>query len=965
VIAVDRPQPTNARELNEMNHTTHASTLYVRAGLVVAVLLFALASAFATPARAEFGIAPGTFAIDNLRSDGIAEETQAAGHPASSVSAFDLNLVEDRPDEYLRDVEVTLPPGFVGNPLAAPRCSRSDFDELIGSFGGPDDAACPPGSQIGVGYIDFAVDFAFGQPPTVGQMTVPIYNVQPRPGTVADLGMSVATVPVHLEVVVSKSGDHELKVIGKKISQGMPVTAQKLVLWGNPSDPAHDTERACGRGFLFLPAPACPVGSPPAPFLTNPTSCSGPLTSHVRLDSWSEPGDWKEFSYATASGLTGCESVPFEPDLKARPTTRRANSPTGLDVTVSLPQDENVGGLATAHLKDAVVTLPEGMAISPSAADGLGDCGPDQIGLVSTSPVRFDGEPARCPDSSKIGSALIEAPAIDHPLEGAIYLGRQDNPGRDGVENPFDSLLSLYVVIDDAESGIQLKLPAEVSLDERTGRIATRFMRNPQLPFSEFELRFSDGPGAALVSPPTCGSYATSAAFDSWSGRRVELSDSFVIDRGPGGGECAAGSFAPTLSAGLVSPVAASSSPFLLSLARGDGDQAISSLEVDLPTGLSAKLAGVPYCADASLAAISSSPSSGFRELGGSACPAASQVGVATVGAGAGLSPFYVKTGKAYLAGPYKGAPLSLAVVVPAVAGPFDLGSVVVRNRIVVDPDDAQVHLVSDPLPQILSGIPLQLRDIRVSADRPGFMQAPTNCAPKSVGAVVRGAGGATARLSNRFQVGECASLAFKPSLKLSVSGPTHRSAHPRLKAVLTMPRGGANIARAQVTLPKTEILAQEHIRTICTRVQYNAGKGGGAACPPASVYGKAKAWSPLLDKPLQGPVFLRSSSNKLPDLVASLDGQIHVDLVGRIDAVNARIRNTFEGVPDAPVSKFVLEMQGGKKGLLVNNTELCKTVPRATVAFDGQNGKIADSSPVMRADCGKKAKKRSGAKKR
>jgi hypothetical protein len=325
------------------------------------------------------------------------------------------------------------------------------------------------------------------------------------------------------------------------------------------------------------------------------------------------------------------------------------------------------------------------------------------------------------------------------------------------------------------------------------------------------------------------------------------------------------------------------------------------------------------------------------------------------VGAGAGPTPYYTQ-GRAYLAGPYKGAPLSLAIVTPATAGPYDLGTVMVRTALYVDPETTRIHAVSDPIPQILQGIPLDVRSIALKMSRPSFTLNPTSCDPMAVTGSATSPFGSSASLSNPFQVGGCSSLAFKPKLSLKLSGGTKRSQNPALKAVLRMPAGGANIAKASVALPHSEFLDQAHIKTICTRVQFAA-----AQCPPGSVYGKATAISPLLGQPLSGPVYLRSSSNPLPDLVADLNGQIHVVLVGRIDSIKGGIRNSFEAVPDAPVSKFVLEMQGGKKGLLENSTNLCKSVNKATVLFVGLNGKTAVSKPALQVKCPKGKKKGKG----
>jgi hypothetical protein len=491
--------------------------------------------------------------------------------------------------------------------------------------------------------------------------------------------------------------------------------------------------------------------------------------------------------------------------------------------------------------------------------------------------------------------------------------------------------------------GFYLKLPGKVELDPDTGQIVATFPDTPQLPFERLQLELKSGPRAPMSTPSACGTYAIQTEITPWSGSApVTSRANFTIDQ-----NCDTGGFKPGLAAGVANPVAGDFSPFTLQVTRKPGEQNISRIDTTLPEGLLGKLAGVPLCGEAQAAT--------------GECSTASQVGSFIVGGGSGPDPFYIpQPGRPptaiYLSGPYKGAPYSLVFKVPAQAGPFDLGNVVVRNALNIDPITTQVTAKSDPLPQYLEGIPVAYRDIRVQMDRPGFVINPTDCRATRVATSIASIAGAVATPSSRFQVGECAELGFAPKLALSLIGPTHRSAYPKLRAVLTARRGDANIGRAAVTLPKTEFLENAHIQTICTKVQFAAN-----ACPAKSIYGFAKAWSPLIDKPVEGPVYLRSSNHELPDLVASLKGQIDVDLAGRIDSVDARIRNTFDFVPDAPVSKFVLTMQGGKKGLLVNNTELCKAKPRASVELEGQNGKSMVASPLVKADCGKarKGKKR------
>ncbi|HEX6205113.1 MAG TPA: hypothetical protein VFZ29_04835 [Solirubrobacterales bacterium] len=679
-----------------------------------------------------------------------------------------------------------------------------------------------------------------------------------------------------------------------------------------------------------------------------PTSCPPPgvgLPFTAMVDSWQTPGVFDEASFVThlppqypappsewgpAQGTTGCDAVPFDPSIDVRPGSSAAGEPTGLHFEVSFPE----GGLltregrATSHLRDISVTMPEGLTISPAGAAGLGSCTDAEFGEGT------DRE-AACPEASRVGTVEAVTPVLSRPLNGELYVAAQQ-----GQDPESGSMYRLFMTLNG--SGVEVKLTGHVRADAKTGRLTVSFEDNPQLPVSTVAVDLKAGPRALLVNPPQCGEKTVTATLLGWSGRTVERSSTFSVD-----GDCdGASRFTPSLEAGTENPVAGASSPFLLRLSGLEGQPNVSAIEATLPEGLLAKLKGIPYCPEAQAA--------------GGECPAASQVGTATVGAGSGSNPIYVpQPGKAptaiYLAGPYKGAPLSIVVKVPAQAGPFDLGTVAVRNALHIDPSTAQVTAKSDPLPQIIAGVPISYRDIRVEMDRPDFILNPTSCEPMAVTSSIASVAGLTANPSSRFQAADCADLGFKPKLSLRFSGaPPRRGGYPKLTATLTMPEGGANIGKAVVTMPETEFLENAHIRTVCTRVQYAANQ-----CPKGSVYGYAKAWTPLLDEPLQGPVYLRSSSNTLPDLVASLDGQIHIDLAGRIDSVDARLRSTFWAVPDAPVSKFQLTMQGGRKGLLVNNTNLCATTPRADARFTAQNGKVANGSPKVKVTgCGKKQRK-------
>ncbi|HTF07473.1 MAG TPA: hypothetical protein VK659_04790, partial [Asanoa sp.] len=652
--------------------------------------------------------------------------------------------------------------------------------------------------------------------------------------------------------------------------------------------------------------------------------------------------------------MTGCNGIEFDPSLEARPTTNAADSPTGLHVDLNVPQNEDELGRRVADLRDVKVTLPPGLVINPAGANGLESCSAADFDLHGPGA-------GHCPDASKVGTAEVDTPLMNHTLPGAVYIAKP-------YDNPFNSLLAIYVEVNDPISGVIIKLPGRVEPDPNTGQLTTSFDENPQLPFSHFRLDFFKGAKAPLRTSPVCGTYQTKSVLTPWSapesGPPAQWTDSFPISQSPAGG-CPGSADTvpnkPVFEAGTASPLAGAYSPFVVHLRREDGTQEFQSLTVSPPPGLLAKLAGTDYCPEANLGAAASRP--GSDEAASPSCPPSSEVGTVNVGAGAGPSPYYVQ-GHAYLAGPYKGAPLSLAVVTPAAAGPYDLGTVVVRVALLVDPETTKITAVSDPLPHILKGIPLDIRSIALQLGKPEFTLNPTSCNPAALTAQLGSTLGNVAQLSNPFQVGNCTNLGFKPKLSTRIFGPTMRSGNPRLQAVLTMPAGGANIGKAVVTLPHSEFLDQSHIRTICTRVQYAANN-----CPSAAIYGFAKAWSPLLAQPLEGPVYLRSSNHNLPDLVASLNGQIHVDLVGRIDSKNGGIRTSFETVPDAPVSKFQLTMQGGKKGLLENSTDVCSGKHTSVAQFDAQSGATEGLRPqLINPKCkGKKpaGRKRSAGKKK
>jgi hypothetical protein len=628
-------------------------------------------------------------------------------------------------------------------------------------------------------------------------------------------------------------------------------------------------------------------------------------------------------------------------------------------------ENDEAKGIATPPVKKVVTTFPEGMTLSPSAAQGLNTCSAAQISLGTNKPVT-------CPDNSQYGKLTLHTPIlpVDNQPEGFIYVAKQG-------DNPFHGFIALYLVIQEPDRGILVKVPGRLDLDPNTGQLTTTFDDLPQLPVSDMQLTFKGGVRAGLVNPTTCGTKTIRAEFFSWHDPTTPhvVNNNYEITQKPDGSPCvpslADRQFKPQMNAGTLSPSAGRYSPFAFRITRTDDDQEFSQLGVTLPQGLAAKFAGVGTCSEAGIAqALSRETTAGAaaQEQSDPSCPANSEIGSTIVGAGVGVPLTWVP-GKVYLAGPYKGAPLSMVVISPAKVGPYDLGVITVRTALKVDPVTAQATAVSDPFPQIFQGIPVRVRDIRLNVDRPNFTLNPTSCAPKQITAHVTGTGGdlpSTADdtgvdLAERFQAADCASLPFKPKLSFRLFGGTHRGAHPKFTATLKARPGDANIGGASVALPHSEFLDQAHIKTVCTRVQFAADQ-----CPAGSVYGFAKAITPLFDEPLQGPVYLRSSSHQLPDLVASLEGPasrpVKVELSGRIDSINGGIRNTFDVVPDAPVTEFTLTMQGGKKGLLQNSTDICAKAYRATAKFTGQNGKRITLRPKMQSACAKaKKQKRRG----
>lgn len=881
--------------------------------------------------------------------------TQAGSHPDQLTLniAFPTEHAEEGPTrsaDHVRDVITDLPQGLVINPTATPvRCTEVEFLSGAGSEPG-----CPDASEIGIVTVMTEVT---GPAFVISHL----YNMVPPPGAPAEVAFNALEsvgIFIHLAGHLRSDGDYGISADANDIlaSTNNPLLSAHVQLWGDPSSNSHNQIR--GECRLAIDG-SCPVTPQRKPLLTMPSACTGPMTFAAHADSWEQPGVFHQSSVQGADlagspvAVSGCSLLAFEPTLTLQPDTETASSPTGVNVDLHVPQNEDKEELATSNVKDATVTLPEGLAVNPASADGLEACSEDRIGFIhedSEPGIHFTDAPDNCPDAAKIGLVEVNTPLLDHPIHGAVYVATPH-------ENPFGSLLAIYISINDPADGIYAKFAGHVEANPQSGQLITTLTDNPELPVEDFKLEFFGGARAALHTPAACGSFVTEGVLMPWDGNpAVHTTNSFKVTGGANGGRCTSTEAerpnSPGFEAGTKTPFAAGYSPFIMNLSRADGQQLLKGIDLTLPPGLTGKLAGIAQCSDSAIAAAGAK--TGREELANPSCPAGSQVGEVTVGAGVGSQPYYTK-GKIYLAGPYEGAPLSFVIITPAVAGPYDLGDVVVRAAGHIDPVTTQITVHSDPLPTILEGIPLEIRDVRVDMNRPQFTLNPTNCERMTLTATETSAIGSTTVLSNPFQVGGCKGLEFAPKLALRLKGRIRRTSHPRLVATLTAKEGEANISRAQVKLPHAVFLDQSHIRTVCTRPQFAAGQ-----CPAGSVYGRAEAKSPLLGYALSGSVYLRSSSHKLPDLIAVLRGPasqpIEIDLDGKTDSVKGALRNTFEAVPDAPVSSFRLELFGGKRGLIEMSGGFCQS-RKATVKLNGQNGAVYDTEPVVGAKCPKKPK--------
>jgi hypothetical protein len=920
-----------------------------------------------------FGVSEYALAAEE---EGGTTDRQAGSHPFQLTTTLALNQAISYskhrgelpvPAELPKDLRFNLPPGLIGNPTPFPQCTIKDFETKVNTNTGQD--GCGAQTALGVARITISEQRFIG----LETFVAPLFNLEPARGEPARFGFFAHGNPVILDTSVRTGGDYGVTVSVPNIIQTVGFMKSEVTFWGVPGDSRHDNARGWGCIFegLGWPANQRPACNPsesrnPPPLLSLPTSCLGPLQSTVEADSWRERGTVLFTQLGEAiPALGGCNRLPFSSSISVAPDSQAGSTATGLTVGIHVPQEEalNASGLAPAQVKDTKVVLPAGVALNPAAADGLQACGdiPEPGRPEGQFGLHEDANSA-CPEASKVGTVEIKTPLLPNPLVGAAYLAAQ-------AQNPFGSLVALYIEVEDPISGSLVKLAGEVKPDPVTGQLVSTFANTPQLPFEDFKLHFFGGSRAPLATPALCGSYSTTASIAPWSGNEaVDSSSTFQITSAPNGGPCSNPlPFSPSLTAGSTNIQAGAFTPFTTTMSREDGQQSLQGIQLHMPPGLSGLLTGVKLCDEA--------------QGNAGTCGPESEIGETIVSVGVGGTPFSVKGGRVYITGPYEGAPFGLSIVNPAKAGPYDLENtpenhpacdcVVVRAKIAVDRVTAALTITTDntgpyKIPTIIGGIPLQIQHVNVAITRPGFTFNPTNCSPMAITGSVQSTQGASSELSVPFQVTNCATLAFKPGFKVSTSGKTSRAKGASLSVKLTYPKAPfgsqANIKSVKVDLPKQ---LPSNLKTLQKACPHQTFEANPASCPVESRVGTAKATTPLLPVPLTGPAYFVSYGGaKFPELVVVLSGYgVTLDLHGEtfINEHTNVTSSTFHTVPDAPVGTFELTLPQGKYSALAAPAPLCGKKLAMPTRFTAQNGAVIKrSTPISVTGCARhKAKKK------
>jgi hypothetical protein len=955
----------------------------------------------AVAANPSFGLESFAFSVTNQNGT---PDVQAGSHPYAATNTFVLKgpgpsatSEEFTSPGSLKGVKLEIPAGFVGDPNATPHCAYQTFIKNH----------CPTETAIGI--TETVITKIKHSGDKVFNTHDPLYNLVPPTGVAAEFGFTVVDdTPVFLDFSVRTGKDYGLTTTVSNINQAVAVLAFKVTVWGVPAAPVHNDLRGRCMGEVLtslengletsetgftqsefenegtivtreylnehnedshgeiISEGECPTQTPVVPLLTNPTSCGEPRTARFSVDSWEEPNVFSSMTDAMPE-ISGCEKLDFSPTVSVTPDGTAGSTPTGLNIGLHVPEEslvQNPAGLGEADVRDTTLTLPAGVQLSPSASDGLQACSDEQIGFTGVNPVsgtdEFTPDAPTCPDASKVANVKIKTPVLENELNGAVYLAAPQNfPG--ALENPFGSLVALYLVAEDPVSGVLIKLPGKVTPDPVTGQLTSTFENTPALPFTDLKLEFFGTDRAPLTTPGSCGNYKTEAVFTPWSGQPpVTPATSFNITTGPNGSPCSNPlPFAPTLESGTTNIDAGAFSTLDTTFSKEDGQQNLSSIELHYPNGISGLLDGVKLCPEA--------------QANAGTCGPESEIGETTISVGLGSDPFSVTGGKIYITEKYDGASFGLSIVNPAKAGPFVLQEgrpVIVRAKVEVNPITAALTVVTDPpgsahsIPTIIDGIPLQVKHVNATINRPGFTFNPTNCTPSQVTGVVHSAEGASSPVSVPFQVTNCGSLKFEPKFAVSTSGKTSRQNGASLHVNLSYPPGAigkdANIGKIKVDLPKQLPSRLTTLQKACTNAQFEANPAG---CPVDSRVGQAKAITPLIPVPLEGPAYFVSHGGaKFPELIMVLQGYgVTLDVHGETFINKAGITSsTFNTIPDAPVGSFELTLPEGPDSALAANGNLCKSTLKMPTAFVAQDGaEIHETTPVTATGCPKKAVKK------
>jgi hypothetical protein len=921
-------------------------------------------------AAAAFGVEEYLFENEN---EGGRFDTQAGSHPFQQTTnlAFNQGTPEGANTVYLasppalpKDIHFRWPAGLIGNTTAIPQCTEVEFSKELEGGGN----TCPADTAIGIASVSFVLPHL-----GLGLRTevVPVFNLVPGRGEPARIGFEIEHSTVLINPSVRTGRDYGITVNVENISQLVVLVSSRVTVWGVPGDPAHDGERGWGcveEGAFVSESsgvvpPCTPEGqSNPPPFLSLPTSCTGPLQTSARADSWQDPEpealEAPVAPLVAMPALGGCNRLPFAASMEVAPDVQEASSPTGLAVKVHIPQEASLDatGLAPSEVKDTTVTLPEGVTTDPSGANGLEACsetlvgyepgerGPlGELGFSEKLPLPLEPGVNFCPNASKIATVELTVPVLAHPLKGAVYLASQN-------ANPFGSLVAMYIVAEDPVSGVLVKLPGEVKLNQETGQLVSTFENTPQAPFENLELNFFGGERAPLATPSHCGTYTTNASFTPWSGNApVNTSTSFSITSGPNGSACPGASlpFSPSFTGGTTNLQASAFSDLDTVIGREDGNQDLRSVQLHFPPGLTGLLSAVKLCPE--------------EEANAGTCSAESKIGETTASVGLGGDPYTDTGGEVFITEKYDGAPFGLSIVTPAVAGPYNLGKVIVRAKIEINPTTAALTVSTNStgpyaIPHIIDGIPLQIKHVAVTINRPGFTINPTNCSPMSITGTLNSTTGASSSVSVPFQVTNCATLAFAPKFSVTTSGHTSKANGASLISRLSYanaPQGTqANIAKVKVDLPKQLPSRLTTLQKACLAAVFEANP---ASCPPDSIVGHATVHTPLLPVPLTGPAYFVSHGGEaFPSLTMVLQGDgVTIELVGSTFIHNGITSTTFKQTPDNPFSSFELVLPEGEYSALTANADLCQSNLQMPTLFVAQNGaEIHETTHIETEHC-------------